>query len=113
MTQYRYRPAGNRTPVMHPTFGHLVWDQVVNNPACAGDPDFEAIEASDTDPGETSGDTDQGPDAGTQAPVPAVAGTDTIVDPTAPAEGETAADESSVDDPATTWLGAGKPGRSK
>lgn len=40
---YRYRPKDNRTPMSHPVIGHLVWDGVYDNPACAGNPDFVEI----------------------------------------------------------------------
>lgn len=44
---YRYRPADNRTPVNHPTLGHLEWDTVVDDLSCAGNPDFEEIPSTD------------------------------------------------------------------
>lgn len=41
--RYRYRPRDNRTPVNHPTIGHLEWDGIYSHPDCAGNPDFEEI----------------------------------------------------------------------
>ena len=46
MALYRYRPRGNRTPVLHPVFGHLEWDGVYDHPDCAGHPDFQLIKDS-------------------------------------------------------------------
>lgn len=45
-TQYRYRPAGNRTPVSDPVFGHLTYDGVYTDPRCGADPRFEEIPAA-------------------------------------------------------------------
>jgi hypothetical protein len=42
--RYRYRPAGNRTPLTHPVLGHLHWDGIYEHPDCAGHPDFEPID---------------------------------------------------------------------
>jgi hypothetical protein len=40
---YVYRPVDNRTPVNHPVLGHLEWGTVIDDPSCAGDPNFEEI----------------------------------------------------------------------
>lgn len=55
MALFRYRPKGNRTPLNHPVLGHLEWDGIYDNPACAGNPDFQEIKpepepAPDPDP---------------------------------------------------------------
>jgi hypothetical protein len=43
MPKYRYRPEDNRTPVIHPTIGHLDYDGVYDHPDCAGHPDFVEV----------------------------------------------------------------------
>lgn len=53
MALYRYRPKGNRTPVLDPVLGHLSWDGVYDNEACATDPRFEEIKE---ERGETGSD---------------------------------------------------------
>ena len=88
--QYRYRPRDNRTPLDHPVFGHLEWGGIYESPECAGNPDFEPVEAPEPDPEPAA------PKTGKQ---------DASPDP--------AADKPADDPPAATAGDAGKPGRSK
>lgn len=43
---WRYAPADNRTPKIHPILGYLAWDQTYENPLCAADPDFVEVDVA-------------------------------------------------------------------